>query len=84
MLAWQLGFPLFAWRRAWRPVLLIGTLLGWIGCVQMYGMPLFGGLLMIVSLAFVEEDEWNALGRLTSRLLGRNYTTEAGIAAARN
>lgn len=68
MLAWQLAFPLFAWRRAWRPVLLIGALIGWIGCLQIYGMPLFGGLYMIVSLAFVEEQEWHGLGNMINHL----------------
>jgi hypothetical protein len=77
-------YLMLAWRRAWRPVLLVGALLGWIGCLQIYGMPLFGGLLMIVSLAFVEEDEWHALGQLINRLLGKNYMTEAGIVGARN
>src|SRR5262249_3866844 len=31
VLAWQLGFPFFAWRRSWRPGLLGGAVTGWIG-----------------------------------------------------
>lgn len=57
-LAWQIGFPLFAWRRGWRLVLLGGAVLGWIGLAVMGGLPLFGPIFVIVSLAYLTPEEW--------------------------
>lgn len=84
MLAWQLAFPLFAWKRSWRPLLIVGAILGWIGCLEIFGMPLFGPILLIVSLSYVEQDEWQALGHWINRLRGKNFVTESALVAARN
>jgi hypothetical protein len=61
MLAWQLCFPLFAWRRGrWRVVLLGGSLLGWLGCLFVFRQPLFGPILVIASLSYLTPEEWRA------------------------
>jgi hypothetical protein len=66
VLAWQICFPLFAWRNRLRPVLLIGALLGWAGSVFLYREPLFGPVLCIGCLSYLTAAEWQALrGRLT-------------------
>ncbi len=66
-LAWQLTFPLFAWRRAWRPVLLAGGALGWLGAALLYREPLFGPTLFVGSLSYVTPEEWLALRGLAAR-----------------
>jgi hypothetical protein len=75
LLAWQLTFPFFAWRKAWRPVLLGGALVGWIGCVWIYRQPLFGPAYFLGCLSYLKPEEWRwmsdkltgGLGRLTGR-----------------
>jgi hypothetical protein len=65
LLAWQIGFPLFAWRRGWRPVLIVGALLGWAGSVLIYREPLSGPVLCIGCLSYLSAAEWrSALGWL--------------------
>jgi hypothetical protein len=58
LLAWQLGFPLFAWRRSWRWLLLGGVIVGWIGCLAIYKQPLFGPIYCIAALSYLTPDEW--------------------------
>lgn len=58
VLIWQIGFPLFAWRRAWRPVLLLGALIGWLADAFLYELPIMGPALFIGCLAFVSAAEW--------------------------
>ncbi len=60
-LAWQIGFPLFAWKPRWRPVLVGGAVLGWLGVALIYGLPLFGPALLIGVLAYVTPSEWSRL-----------------------
>lgn len=60
-LAWELGFPLFAWRRSWRPVLLGGTVIGWIGCLAIYKQPLFGPIYCICALSYLTPAEWQSI-----------------------
>jgi hypothetical protein len=62
-LAWQIGFPLFAWRRRWRVVLLGGAVIGWIGSVFIWQLPLFGPVFLIGSLCYLTADEWLWLSR---------------------
>jgi hypothetical protein len=65
VLAWQILFPAFAWRRRWRPVLLGGAALGWAGSVVIYGQPLFGPVYLIGCLNYLTPAEWRSLaGRL--------------------
>jgi hypothetical protein len=58
-LAWQIGFPTFAWRRRCRPILLGGALLGWLGTAFIYELPLFGPAIFIGCLAFLSAAEWH-------------------------
>jgi hypothetical protein len=57
-LAWQIGFPLFAWRKGWRLVLFGGVAVGWVGLVAMCGLPLFGPILLLVALGYLTPEEW--------------------------
>ena len=66
MLAWQLAFPFFAWRRRWRLLLLGGGIVGWAGCIFIYGVPLFGPLYLIGCLSYLTPGEWQALSRIIS------------------
>ncbi len=62
ILAWQIGFPLFAWReRSWRVVLLGGAVIGWLGSAFLYGQPLFGPVYLIFCLAYLTPEEWRWL-----------------------
>ncbi|HMF10938.1 MAG TPA: hypothetical protein VKE94_01495 [Gemmataceae bacterium] len=68
-LAWQIGFPLFAWRPRWRPVLIGGAILGWIGSAFLWGLPLVGPAMMIGSASFVSPAGWRrALAWLPRRI----------------
>jgi hypothetical protein len=64
LLAWQLAFPVFAWRRGWRPVLLGGAVIGWIGSIYLYKLPLFGPIYLIACLSFVTPEEWHQVGKV--------------------
>ncbi len=66
MLAWQLSFPAFAWRRRWRVLLLGGGIVGWLGCIFVYGVPLFGPVYMIGCLSYLTPEEWHGLAALVS------------------
>jgi hypothetical protein len=58
-LAWQIGFPAFAWRRgAWRILLVGGAVVGWIGSFFLLGLPLFGPFYFICCLSYLHADEW--------------------------
>jgi hypothetical protein len=59
VLAWQIGFPLFAWRKGyWRLVLLGGGVAGWIGSVFIFKQPLFGPVYLIGCLSYLTPAEW--------------------------
>jgi hypothetical protein len=70
VLAWQIGFPLFAWRRRWRPVLLGGALVGWLGTSLVYRLPLFGPVVVIACLSYLTPAEWLAVTGWARRLAG--------------
>lgn len=57
-LAWQIGFPLYAWRPRWLPVLLGGAAAGWIGLAFIYKLPVLGPALFAGCLAFVPAETW--------------------------
>lgn len=67
-LAWQIGFPVFAWRPRWRVVLLGGAVLGWLGAVLVYGLPLFGPAFVLGCLAYLTPSEWERLAAWAGRL----------------
>jgi hypothetical protein len=72
ILAWQLAFPAFAWRSRWRPVLLGGALIGWLGCALLYQAPIFGPALCIGCLSYISADEWQRWGAWLRALPGLN------------
>jgi hypothetical protein len=60
-LAWQIGFPLFAWRPRWRPILLGGAAVGWLGTAFLYRLPAFGPAIFIGCLSYLSPAEWERL-----------------------
>jgi hypothetical protein len=75
-LAWQIGFPLFAWRPRWRVVLLGGVAIGWLGTAFLYRLPLFGPAFCIGALSFLRPEEWR-------RVAGWLPTRSAEVTVAR-
>jgi hypothetical protein len=69
VLFWQLGFPLFAWRPRWRPVVLAGAAVGWAGSALLLRQPLFGPVFLIGCLSYVTAAEWRWSGALLARLV---------------
>jgi hypothetical protein len=57
-LAWQLTFPMWAWRPRFRPLLVVGGLIGWAMCAWVYEMPLFGAFYFVGCLSFLKPEEW--------------------------
>lgn len=83
VLAWQIGFPAFAWRPWLRPLLLGGAAFGWLMTALAMQMPLLGPLLFVLCLAYVTPTEWrwveSKLARvpLLDRLCGLEPTSPA-------
>jgi hypothetical protein len=69
-LAWQILFPLFAWRRSLRFILLGGAVLSWIAYSFFLPLPLFGPIFLIASLAYITPAEWQRVLGLLGRLPG--------------
>lgn len=71
-LAWQVGFPFFAWRsgRVWRVLLLGGAAIGWVGSLWLFKLPLFGPITCIACLSYLRPAEWAALTNGVQRLIG--------------
>jgi hypothetical protein len=69
-LAWQILFPLFAWRRSVRFILLGGAVLSWIAYSFFLPLPLFGPIFMIGSFAYITPAEWESVLGLLGRLPG--------------
>lgn len=73
-LAWQIGFPLYAWRpRWWRAVLFGGAFIGILGSVFLYRIPLFGQAIFIGGLGFLTPEEWNLLFSWLPRIPGFHW-----------
>ena len=70
VLAWQIGFPLYAWRRKWRPVLVGGAILGWAGLLYFGDLPLYGPAIVIATLSFLSPEEWRRLLTLAEYVPG--------------
>jgi hypothetical protein len=68
VLAWQLAFPVFAWRSGWwRGLLLGGAAIGGAATFFLFKLPLFGPFVMLGCLSFLRPDEWAwALNRVKS------------------
>jgi hypothetical protein len=70
MLAWQIGFPLFAWRPRWRPLLLGGAAVGWLGTAFIYDLPTFGPALCVGCLSYLTPGEWHRVFGWLARVPG--------------
>jgi hypothetical protein len=77
VLAWQIGFPLFAWRSRWRPVLLGGGVAAWLGAAFLYELPLLGPATFVCCLAFVAPGEWRGWIDWIRKRLGRTEQASA-------
>lgn len=64
MLAWQLAFPVFAWRPRWRWLLIGSGVIAWLGSIFIYGVPLFGPVYLIGCLSFLTSAEWGKIDRI--------------------
>ena len=60
-LAWQLTFPLFAFKSSWRLVLLGGGLAALVGSPLIDRLPYFGPLYFILCLCYLTPLEWHWL-----------------------
>jgi hypothetical protein len=60
-LAWQITFPLFAFRPRWRVVLLGGAAIGWLGAIFIFKQPILGPVLMLVCMSYLRPEEWRWL-----------------------
>lgn len=77
-LAWQLAFPVFAFRRGLlaRSLLLGGAAVGWLGLVFLYGLPYFGPLYAVVCLSYLTPGEWRGILGFGRRLWNRGEEAE--------
>jgi hypothetical protein len=75
-LAWQLGFPFFAWRPRWRPLLLGGAAIAWLGNAFLYRLPLFGPGMFICSVSYLSAREWRLLTGWLARVPGLGWLEE--------
>ncbi len=67
VLAWLIGFPLFAWRRAGWRLVLGGAAVGGAGAALVHNQPLYGTVVFVGCLAFVPAQTWR---RLIARAAG--------------
>src|SRR5262249_53242896 len=69
LMAWQVTFPFFAWRRGWCRWLLVGgAVIGWIGSFFLYRLPLFGPIYFIACMSYLTSKEWHGLLAWLSQL----------------
>jgi hypothetical protein len=69
-LAWQIAFPVFAWRPRWRPVLLAGGVAAWLGTAFLYRLPLLGPVIFLGCLSYLSPAGWRRLDALLGRAPG--------------
>jgi hypothetical protein len=72
VLAWEIGFPFFAWRqgRVWRLLLVGGGAVAWLGTAFIYGLPLMGPAMFMGTMCYVTADEWQRVFAFLMRLPG--------------
>lgn len=70
-LAWQIGFPGFAWRKGlWRVVLIGGGVVAWLGSFFIFQAPLFGPFCLIGCLSYLTAEEWRRVGAWLGGMVG--------------
>lgn len=70
-LAWQILFPVFAWRRLGWALVPIGGLVSCVAMPILYGDPMYGTALLAGSAAFVPVSVWERVAARMKRLVGR-------------
>jgi hypothetical protein len=60
-LAWQIAFPLYAWKPRWRPLVLGGAAISWLATALIFRLPLLGPGLFIACLSYVSPAGWHRL-----------------------
>jgi hypothetical protein len=83
VLAWQIGFPFFAWSRRWRPLLFTGAAFGVLGSIVLYRQPLFGLVVLIGCLNYLTPAEWQRFLAILTQGRGRSQSRSAGEVAAK-
>ncbi len=77
VLAWEMTFPLFAFRRRLRPVLLTGAAIAWLGTMLLYGDMTFGATYALGCLSYLTPQEWRRVTGLIGRPLERRAAATA-------
>ena len=77
-LAWELVFPFFAFRRRWRPLLLVGAASAFLGSIFLFGEPTFGPAFALFCLSYMSADEW----QWVTDLLVRPLVSRTAVAGA--
>lgn len=67
ILAWQLAFPTFAWRRSMQWLLFVGAVAGGAGLIWLYRMPVLAMSFFAACLTYVPSDAWSKLAALRGR-----------------
>lgn len=70
VMAWEVSFPFVAWRKAWRPVVLLGALCFWLGNRFVYEMPIFGPAVFIGCLSFLSTEGWRRVAGAVESAVG--------------
>jgi ABC-type cobalamin transport system permease subunit len=85
VLAWQIGFPMFAWRKsvAARTILLVGAAIAWAGALFLLKLPLFGPFTCICSLSYLRPEEWAWLKARAASMLRSSAEAKEARAMAK-
>ncbi|HMP02891.1 MAG TPA: hypothetical protein PKD86_09195 [Gemmatales bacterium] len=76
MLAWQILFPAFAWRRGWgRWLLLGGAASGALGLMLLFPTPLLGPTFFVAMLGFLAHEDAAEMRERLGRLFARRSAT---------
>ena len=70
ILAWEIAFPLFAWRPRLRVLLVGGGIVGWLGAALIYELPMFGPVILIGCLSYLTTAEWRWATDFLDRVIG--------------
>jgi hypothetical protein len=71
LMAWQIGFSLFAWRPGARPLLLGGAFIGALAEIWLYRVPGLAPAFFLCCLSYLTAREWRTVLAALARLAGR-------------